>query len=193
MSRMINIVKRNILFVILVVGLVACGEAAPAESIYETVSVASLNPGDSLPAPNDEVVLRVTGKIGQTNAADAAEFDLAMLESIGQVQYDVHDPFAKVDRVFTGPLLAQLLSVVGAASDATTLEFIALNDYKVEMDIKEASKWPVLYALQADGQYIPLDDGGPAKIVFPFDDYEELDQPTYGKFWVWSMAEIVVK
>lgn len=192
MNGMMNIVKKNIL-VIVVVGLVACGEAAPAEPIYETVSAASLNPGDSLPTPGDEVILRVTGKIGQTNAAGAAEFDLAMLESIGQVQYDVNDPFAQAERVFTGPLLAQLLNVVEAAPDAATLEFIALNDYKVEMDIEEARKWPVLYALQADGRYIPLDDGGPAKIVFPFDDYEELDQPTYGKFWVWSMAEIVVK
>jgi hypothetical protein len=57
----------------------------------------------------------------------------------------------------------------------------------------DVEKWPVLFALQADEAYIPLNDGGPAIIVFPFDDYSEIDHFTYDPKWVWSMTEITVK
>ena len=53
--------------------------------------------------------------------------------------------------------------------------------------------WPVLFALQADDAYIVLDEGGPAIIIWPFDDFSELDHATYDALWVWSMTKIVVK
>jgi hypothetical protein len=177
---------------ILVLLLTACGSTS-AEVIYESVSPATLKQGDTLPAPTDEVILTVKGKIGQTNVDDTAQFDLAMLESMGLVKYEVLDPFAKKPRVFTGVLLSQLLEMVGAEPEAQTLELVALNEYKADLAVGDTQKWPVLFALQADGAYIPPDDGGPAIIIFPFDDYPEIDHATYDPKWVWSMTEIVVK
>ena len=74
---------------------VACNfESAPPLPIYETVTEASLKPGDPLPAPTGKVILTVAGKIKLTNAAGEtgerrAEFDLEMLERLGLVKYDV--------------------------------------------------------------------------------------------------------
>jgi hypothetical protein len=187
-----NLVKGTWFFWILVLVLAACGSSSP-KVIYEPVSEATLKQGDTLPVPTNDVILTVKGKIGQTNAEDTAQFDLAMLEKLGLVKYKVQDPFAKKQRVFTGVLLSQLLAVVGAQPEAQTLELAALNEYKTELDVSDLKKWPVLFALQADGQSIPLDDGGPAIIVFPFDDYPEIDHATYDPKWVWSMTEITVK
>ena len=187
-----NLVKVTRFFWILVLLLSACGSSEP-KVIYEPVSEATLKPGDTLPAPTDEVILTIKGKIGQTNVDDTAQFDLAMLEKLGLVKYEVLDPFAKKERVFTGVLLSQLLDVVGAEPEAQTLELVASNEYKTDLELGDARKWPLLFALQADGAPIPLDDGGPAIIVFPFDDYPEIDHATYDPKWVWSMTEITVK
>lgn len=187
-----NLVKITRFFWILALLLTACGSSG-SKVIYESVSEATLRQGDTLPAPTGEVLLTVKGKISQTNIEDTAQFDLAMLESMELVKYEVLDPFAKKQRVFTGVLLSQLLGVVGAETEAQALELVALNEYKADLDIGDTRKWPVLFALQVDGAYIPPDDGGPAIIIFPFDDYPEIDHSTYDPKWVWAMTEIVVK
>lgn len=173
--------------------LVACGGNAAAPNIYETVSEGSLQVGDTLPVPRGEVILTIRGEIEQTNVGDTAKFDLEMLESMTQVQYGVNDPFVKKHRLFTGVLLSNLFETVGVKEGAKRVELIALNEYSAEMELRDAAKWPVLFALQADGEYFALEDGGPAIIVFPFDDYSELDHMTYDSLWVWSMTEMEIR
>jgi hypothetical protein len=178
--------------VIFIPVLVACGpQAAPA--IYTTVSEGTLKPGSAIPAPTGEVVLTIDGKISQTNSGDTLEFDMPTLESIGVVQYDVDDPFAKKKIIYSGVLLSQLLKVAGAATDATTLTLWALDDYSTDMKIADANKWPVLVATQADGAYMPVDKSGPLISVFPFNDFPEIDHLTYDAQWLWSLAKITVK
>lgn len=186
--------KKLILVVLFAILLAACGaKPASEDDILEVISEASLAAGDTLPAPTGEVILTIEGAVTNTNGDGVAEFDLAMLESLGLVQYDVTDPFAERVIVYTGPLFRNLMEVVGVSSEATTVELVALNDYSAEMQIGDAYTWPVLFALQADGEYIPLDGGGPAIIVFPYDDYPNLDVQLYNNLWVWSMTRIVVK
>jgi hypothetical protein len=188
----VSLLRITSLFWILAFILTACGSSSPAV-IYEPVSEATLKPGDTLPVPTDPVILTVKGKISQANAENTAQFDLTTLEKMGLVKYKVNDPFAKTERTFTGVLLSQLLELVGTDPEAQTLELTALNEYSAELDMADVEKWPVLFALQADEAYIPLNDGGPAIIVFPFDDYSEIDHFTYDPKWVWSMTEITVK
>ena len=180
-------------FMIFLSMLVAsCGQQA-APAIYETVSEGTLKAGDTIPAPTGEVVLTVDGKISQTNVGNALQFDMATLEKIGVVQYDVDDPFVKENITYSGVLVSELLKVVGAAPDATTLTLLALDDYSTDMKISDAEKWPVLVATQANGAYMPVDKNGPLISVFPFNDFPELDHLTYDALWVWSLAGITVK
>lgn len=187
--------KRSCFYVLFfsLIFVVGCQNGSNSGPIYEEVSAGRLNPGDAIPAPTNEVLLTISGKITQTNVDDTAQFDLATLESLHQVQYDVNDPFAQKQRLFSGVLMSELLEIVGVDPTATTLELIALNDYASELAISDVQKWPILFAMKADGQYLPLDGGGPAIIVFPFDDFPEIDNLTYEEDWVWSMTQIVVK
>jgi hypothetical protein len=173
--------------------LVACGQAPTPAPIYKTLSESTLKPGSAVPLPKDPVVLTINGKIGQTNSGDTLKFDMATLESLGVVQYEVEDPFAKKKMVYSGVLLSQLLKVAGAAPDATTLTLWALDDYSTDMQIATANKWPVMIATQADGAYMPVDKSGPLISVFPFDDFPEIDHLTYDGQWLWSLARITVK
>jgi hypothetical protein len=172
--------------------LAACGKAAPA-AVYTTVSEAAVKPGDAVPAPEGEVVLTMDGKIGQTNADRTLQFDMATLESLGLVQYDVDDPFAKKNIVYTGVLLSELLKVAQVAPDATTLTLTALDDYSTDMKIADANRWPVILATRADGEYMPVDKSGPLISVFPFNDFPEIDHVTYDAQWLWSLSAITVK
>jgi len=172
--------------------LAACGPK-PATTIYETVSAATIQPGSAVPAPTGDVVLKVDGKISQTNSDNSLQFDMDTLESLGVVQYKVEDPFAKKSILYAGVLLSDLLKVAGASSDATTLTLRALDDYSTDMKIADAYKWPVLIATRADGAYMPVDKSGPLISVFPFDDFPEIDHLTYDAQWLWSLAAITVK
>ena len=175
--------------------LIACGGGSEDEMvIYDIVSEASISSGDAIPVPTGDVLLTVEGLISNGNVGDTAQFDLATLEQLGLVSYDVDDPFAKKNIVFTGVLMSDLLDVVGADESATGLELVALNDYAAEAKIEDMRRWPIMFGLQADGAAIPADEGGPAIVIIPFNDYpDDLDHVTYDAQWVWSMTRIVVK
>jgi len=173
--------------------LAACNPTTSTPTIYETISRGTLKPGSAIPAPSGDVVLIVDGKISNTNSGDTAQFDMATLESIGLVEYDVDDPFAKKNIVYSGVLLSQLLDVVGADSNATILTLKALDDYSADMKSSDANKWPVLVATQADGAYMPVDKNGPLISVWPFNDFPEIDHITYDALWLWSLSQVTVK
>lgn len=172
--------------------LVSCGGAA-TPTTYTVVTKGTLKPGDSVPAPTGEVVLTVNGNISQKNADNALQFDLATLENIGLVEYKVDDPFVKKTILYTGVLMSQILKVAGASSDATTITLTALDDYSVDMQIADAVKWPILVALKADGEYMPIDENGPLINIIPYNDFPEIDHLTYDAMWVWSLSAITVK
>ncbi len=173
--------------------LAACGQVAPTSTTYTSVTTGTIKPGDSIPAPTGDSILTINGNISQKNSGDALQFDLATLESIGLIEYDVNDPFVKKNIVYTGVLFSQLLKVAGASSDATTITLSALDDYSVDMKIEDVNKWPILVALKADGEHMPIDKNGPLINIIPYDDFPELDHLTYDAVWVWSLSEITVK
>lgn len=182
-------------FLLISLLLTGCGSSNndPAAVIYETVSEPAFNPGDPIPAPTGKVILTVDGKISQKNAGDKLELDMATLESMGLVKFDATDPFDEIKKVVTGVLVTQFLKMVGAAPDATSLHMTATDDYAVDFNIVDAGKWPVLIATQYDGSYVTLDKGGPTILVFPFDDFPEIDHSIYDSQSIWSIETITVK
>ncbi|MEN9562086.1 MAG: hypothetical protein RIR73_330 [Chloroflexota bacterium] len=172
---------------------VACSGGTQSPTIYSTVSEASIQPGDSVPSPTGEIILTVDGNINQKNSDNGLQFDISTLESLGLVKYDVDDPFGKKNIVYTGVLISQILNVAGASESADTLMLTALDDYSVDMKVADTVKWPFMIAIQADGEYMPIDKNGPLLSVIPFNDFTELDHLTYDSAWVWSLYKITVK
>ena len=178
----------------LVFGIVLIAACSPASNatptpIYQRVSDANLKAGDSLPAPTGDIILTVTGKIGTKNDGDNIVMDRDMIESVGQVEYKVTDPFETKDYVYRGPLMSDLLDLWKVSSDATTMQVAALDDYVVKVPIAEIRKYPVLFALQQDGQYMPVSTRGPAMLVFPYNNFE-FNQTVYNDYWAWQIKAI---
>ncbi len=187
-----NFLRKICWSVMAVFVLAACGTPA-APTIYKTVSDATLKPGSAIPAPKGDVILTIEGKIGQANANGKLQFDLATLESLGTVQYEVDDPNLKKKVVYTGVLMSQVLKAANIASDSTTLTLKALDDYSTDMKVADANKYPILIATKADGAYMTVDKYGPLSTIIPYGYFPELDHDTYDALWVWSLADITVK
>lgn len=189
-----RIANRPALAVLVLVTMAACAPAATSvTAAYAEVSAESLTPADAIPAPAEAVVLTVGGDIAKQNAGPSLSLDLATVERMGLVKYSVHDPWLDADHEFTGVLLADLLDTVGASTAATSVRLVAIDDYEVEIAIADARRWPVLLATQMDGRPMSVEDKGPTRIVFPYDQFPEIDQLKYKDLWIWSVESIEVR
>jgi hypothetical protein len=176
-------------FVFLV--LAACGGEEAAT--YETVAPATLTAGDTIPAPSGDPILTISGDISHTNSGDTLVFDMETLEKLGLVKYAVNDPWLNSNISYTGVLMSKLLEVVGAADSATTVHFTALDDYQVDITIADIQKWPILLATRSNDALMALDAGGPTRVAFPYDQYDDIDPLTYKDSWIWNISEIEIR
>jgi hypothetical protein len=173
--------------------LTACPSSPPDfDSVYTRVTPAKLKAGDAIPEPRGDVILTVAGAIGTTNHNNTLLMDLATIESVGLVEYGVVDPFENRKKLFRGVLMRDLLNTWRVDAAATTLDMVALNDYHVDVPIAMMREKPLLFALQADGEYMRPDYRGPAMLVFPYGFYE-FKRPLTDAYWVWQIKAITVK
>jgi hypothetical protein len=164
---------------------------ASNEPVYTVITEGTLNPGDEIPVPDGDPVLTVTGLVENTNQDDAILMDLAAIESVGEVEYTVMDPFEDISVTYQGVLLNDLLALWGADENAETLSVLALNDYQVDIPLAELRQYPIIFALKRNGEYMPVSTRGPAMLVFPYDDFE-FEQTVFNDYWVWQIKSIEV-
>ena len=93
---------------------------------------------------------------------------------------------------WTCALLVLLLSPAILADDATTLNIVALNDYAIDVPISDLRAYPVIFAMQANGDYMPVSTRGPAMLVYPYAEFPQLDPAIYNDFWIWQIKSIEV-
>jgi hypothetical protein len=182
----------KILTLTVVAVLVAACGSNPSTDIYKRVTEGKLKPGDAIPAPTGDSILSVTGRIGTKNSGDSIKMDMPTIESVGLVDYKMTDPFEKTPTTFRGVLMSTLLDLWKVDKDATTLEMVALNDYKVDVPISDLRKYPVIFATQQDGQYMSVAKRGPAMLVYPYDNFQ-FDRKKYDDYWIWQIKSINVK
>lgn len=183
-----------IVLLVLSLGLGALSACTPtaASDVYTRISEGEIKAGDDIPAPTGDPILTVTGKIGTSNVDGAIQMDMPTLESVGLVDYTVTDPFEGGEVVFRGILTNDLLDLWQVPSDATTLHMVALNDYSVDVPISDLRKYPVIFAVKQDGEYMPVDTRGPAMLVYPYNDFE-FDTDIYNNYWIWQIKSIDVQ
>jgi hypothetical protein len=178
------------LFIIAATG---CGSnTSTNKTVYSVVTTGTLKAGAKIPAPQGAVILTVTGKIGTTNSDASIKMDLPMIESVGQVSYKVTDPFEKKDVTYQGVLMSDLLALWQVSKDATSIHVVALDDYSVDVPIGDLTKFPVIFALREDSQYMPVSTHGPAMLVYPYNDYQ-FDPAVYNNYWAWQIKSMDIR
>jgi hypothetical protein len=152
---------------------------------------AALEPGDDVPPPSGKVVLVVTGGT-TTNVGDELQLDLAQLDSLASVEYDVDDHLATGERArFSGPLVQTVLELAGAEEGAV-MHTAALNDYLVDVPVSDALDLPLMLATRMDGKRMSVANYGPTRFIYPTEGYG-LDPVTYDPRWIWQLRSIEVE
>ncbi len=156
------------------------------------VSALALTPAAlALEPPSGRVLLSITGRVGQTNAPQRADFDLAMLDALPQQELVTRTPWFKTVRRFSGPLLRDVLAAAGASGN--TLGAVALNDYKVEIPVEDTLAFRVVLATRLDGKTMAVRDKGPLFIVYPYDDSADLRSERYYNRSAWQLRSLDVR
>lgn len=149
------------------------------------VAAATLPQARALDKPTGTVVLTIDGAISQTNNGSQAQFDMAMLEKLPQHSFSTQTPWYPSAVTFTGPLLRDVLAAVGAKGKNITA--VALNDYKTEIPIDDATRHDVIVARLMNNRPMRVREKGPLFIVYPFDTKAELRSELYYNRAAWQL------
>lgn len=156
---------------------------------------AETNTAGDLPPPTDRVLLEVTGKLVQSNVSGVddpvAILDRSMLESLGMKRIETSTDWTDGVQSFDGPLVRDLLARLGASG--TRVIATAANDYTVEIPISDFLQYPIILAMEMNGDRLTLRDKGPIWIVYPRDEHPELNDPLINGRWIWQLKRLEIR
>lgn len=144
-----------------------------------------------LPRPAGKVVLTVSGQISNKNRDNDAVFDMDMLAKLPQHTIATRTPWLPGVSRFTGPYLQDVLNLVGAKGHM--LRAVALNDYKTDIPLDDASRYQVVLARLLNGKPMPVRDKGPLFIVYPYDSQAVLRSEVYYNRSAWQLKSLQVE
>lgn len=156
-----------------------------------TLALLGTVPVLALPPASGKVILTISGKVAEKNTANAAQFDLAMLEKLPQQTFTTKTPWAKEPIKFTGPLLRDVLAAVKA--NGTTIKAMALNDYKTSIPVEDTQRYDMILAHRMNGELIPVRTKGPLFIVYPFDSKAELQASRFYGRSAWQLKSMDIE
>ncbi len=146
---------------------------------------------ESLPAPQGDVILTVSGAITNTNDDGVARFDVALLDSLPRHSFATSTIWTEGVDTYEGVLLSDLLDAVGATG--TDLMAKALNDYEIAFPLADVTANGPLLAYRANGKPMSVREKGPIWMIFPYDDVEAFrTEQTYARS-IWQLDRIVIQ
>ncbi|MBX2825297.1 MAG: oxidoreductase [Gammaproteobacteria bacterium] len=172
---------------------------AIAVALVVLVSFCTASQAADLDQPTGDILLTIFGEIGNSNSTQrldgkelrAAVFDLAMLETLPSVSISTHTPWTEGVTEFTGVRMDVLMQHVDA--DYSDITMSALDDYTVDMTELEFADYPIVLAYKVNGNYLSVRELGPLWVMYPFDDYPELDTSINKARCVWQLTSILVR
>lgn len=141
--------------------------------------------------PTGPVLVEVSGLVTQANVDGEAHFDIEMLDRLPQHRIRTSTLWTSGVKDFTGPLLIDLLQQAGVTEGTLTL--IALNDYRISIPFADLKNYPVIIATRQDGVRLTVRSRGPLWVMYPWDDFPELNSETYISRSIWQLRKIVVE
>lgn len=146
---------------------------------------------DTLPEPKGKVILTISGKLSNHNGRGEVRLDRAMIEQIGMHELDTRSYAGGKRGIWRGVLMRDLLSYVGAKGDK--IEVIALDNYRMTIPRSDFVTYDVIVALEHNGKKLSVRTRGPSRIIYPYDQHEELRNLDHGMRLVWQLSRLVVK
>ena len=118
--------------------------------------------------------------------AGTLTYTLSQFESLGTLQtVTIFEPFTKKTQTFKAIALKDVLTAAGI-TDSQYIDTLALNNYKYDDLAGNLTASDALIATELDGQPIPIDQGGPIRLIFK----DGTPMSTNLDAWNWSLMQI---
>lgn len=141
-----------------------------------------------LKAPQGDVVLTVSGEIGERNKNGDAVFDMEMLDALPQTKFTTSTIWTQGKNTFSGVLLKDILKALNAGG--TKIRAVAINDYAVEIPKSDAVAGGPIIATRMDGKSMSVRDKGPLWIVYPYDKDTKYRSETIYSRSIWQLSTL---
>ncbi|WP_085836802.1 hypothetical protein [Aquimixticola soesokkakensis] len=141
------------------------------------------------PAPSEEILL--TLELAGEGAKNLS-LTRADLLALPQTTFSTTTIWTEGRESFTGPTLADTLSLLGEVPQGAQIDMRAINDYQVTVDHDLLSaKFPII-ALLRNGAPFSVRDLGPLWVVFPYDSEELYREGGAYSMSIWQLVGIRV-
>ncbi len=145
----------------------------------------------TMPEPTGKVILTVAGKLAHHNGHGEMRFDRQMLEKLGMHELETRSFLNTKRAKWRGVLMRDLLAYVGAKGKQ--VEAIALDNYRMTIPRSDFNTYDVILALKRNGKALSIRTRGPTRIIYPYDQHEELRNHDHGMRLVWQLKRLIVK
>ena len=155
------------------------------------VCLATSTHAGSMPTPEGQIILTLSGKILHTQNGHTARFDLEQLKKLPSQTFNLQTRWDDEVHEYHGPLLSSILEHVGAKG--SFLKLSALNDYSIEIDRPYIDKYQPILAWQSNGKRMTVRNKGPLWLLLPHDKFPELNEEFHTGRMIWQLSHIEIK
>lgn len=165
---------------------------APALSLLILSLAAAPGRAEPLPAPTGPILLTISGDIATTNTDEGtAQFDLEMLQAIGQTDIDTETIWTDGPHRFTGVSLKALLARVGATG--ADIKASAINDYTVKIPVSDAVQNGPIVAYAFDGKPMSRREKGPLWVIYPYSSSSDYRSEVIYSRSIWQLDRMSIE
>jgi len=132
--------------------------------------------------PAGPIILTVSDAGGATWA-----FDRETLATLGWETITTVTPFTEGPQRFSGVPLSAVVAATGVTG--TTMDAIALNDYRVQIPAGHIERHGVFLALDNNGTPMRVRDRGPIWVIYPSETLEAASR-RFDSLMVWQLHEL---
>ena len=121
-----------------------------------------------------------------------ARFSEADLLALPQVTIRTRTDYTDGVVEFIGPLARDAVAFIETGA-ATSIHLVAANDYAIDIPLSDIFDYDVILAMQANGERLTMRDKGPLWLMYPLDDYEEMQDPAFNNRLIWQLTLIELR
>lgn len=150
-------------------------------------------PERALAAADGSLQLDVNGEVHVTNNAAHTAYHFSKAALLGLPAHSIVTTTTWTPRsTFTGPLLSDVLSTVGAYG--SQIEIHTIDDYTCVVPVSDAARYGAVLAYEMNGKRLKVSNFGPLFLIYPRDQFPmELDGAAGDAKFAWQIVSMTIK
>ena len=121
----------------------------------------------------------------------AKSYNRTQLESLGLIEITTITPWTDGDMRFEGVLARNVLADFGQSG--RRIIAVALNDYQVEIPVRDLQRYDVILATRLNGQPMSVRERGPIWVIYPWSGDPALQNEVFYARSIWQLRSIQVQ